>query len=97
MWTQSAARQVLSADEKYVYVRGGGNSILALDRGTGQIAFQNTRTDLTVFATNLSSPTIFAATRAGSVLAIHPVTKPGETGEIVFETTTVREQLASAE
>ncbi len=97
MWTQSAARQVLSADEKYVYVRGGGNSILALDRATGQIAFQNVRTDLTVFATNLTTPTIYAATRAGSILAIKPVIKPGETGEIVLETTTVKEQLASAE
>jgi hypothetical protein len=92
---QPQADQVLSADERYLYVRSG-NTIVALDRATGSPAFRSTRNDLVIFATNTQSPTIYAATRDGAILAIRPVTRPGAVGEIVFDSTIVHEALASA-
>lgn len=96
LWVQPQAEQVLSADERYIYVRSG-KSIVALDRATGSPAFHTTRTDLVAFATNTQSPTIYAATRGGAVLAIRPVTRPGSVGEIVFDSTLLNQPLAAAE
>ena len=84
MWVDSFVKQILASDEKYLYVRGERNEILALDKTTGKTQFRSTRNDLDVFATNLESPIIYAATKNGTVLAIRPVLKPGTVGEIVM-------------
>ncbi|WP_428940373.1 PQQ-binding-like beta-propeller repeat protein [Fontivita pretiosa] len=94
MWTCAQARQFLASDEKYVYVRDARNTIVALDRASGRPAFHSRRNDLSVFATNTSTPMIYAATRRGSILGIRPVLKPGAVGEIVWEQTTLRQSLA---
>jgi outer membrane protein assembly factor BamB len=83
LWVQPAAQQVLSSDNSYLYVRGGKGSILALDKATGQPRFQSARPDLRIFATNLKTATIYAATKDGTILAIRPVLRPGTTGELV--------------
>jgi hypothetical protein len=95
LWIQPIAEQVLAADETHVYVRAGGNAIVALDKATGEPQFRSTRGDLSVFATNLKTPLIYAATRSGSVFGIKPVITPGAVGEVVFETTELlREPVA---
>jgi outer membrane protein assembly factor BamB len=82
VWVQPLARQVLSVDDKYVYVSAGG-SILALDKATGDPIFRSQRTDMTAFAVNMKDSTIYAATRVGTIMAVKPVLKPGTVGEIV--------------
>ena len=39
---------------------------------------------LDVFATNLNSPLIYAATKNGHIFAVRPVLRPGTVGEIVL-------------
>lgn len=97
VWIQSQSQQVLSADAGHVYVRSGGNLIVALDRVSGEPRFRSRRTDLRIFATNLNTPMIYAATKGGTVLGIKPVLKPGVVGEIVWDTTAVPESLALAQ
>jgi len=96
MWVAPQVRQVLAADEKYVYVLNNSKQIVALNRQTGAAEFHNTRRDLTVFATNLKTPVIYAATRSGSVIAIRPVLKPGTVGEVVIDAWPTGERIASA-
>lgn len=97
LWVQPQAEQVLAADEKYVYVRSGQSTILALDRATGVPAFQSARQDLIAFASNPQGSTIYAATRDGAVIAIRPVTRPGAVGEIVMGNTLILEPIALAD
>jgi len=94
LWTYTQARQFLASDDKYVYVRDARNTIVALDRTSGLPAFRSRRNDLSVFATNTSTPVIYAATKRGSILSIRPVLKPGAVGEIVWEQTVLRQSLA---
>jgi outer membrane protein assembly factor BamB len=96
LWEQPLAEQVVAADEKHIYVRSGMSTVVALDRTTGKPMFQSHRSDLAVFATNLETPMIYAATRDGTVLGIRPVHTPGTVGEIVLETKMVFPSLASA-
>jgi hypothetical protein len=96
VWTQPYAEQVVAADEKYIYVRSGGSTILALDRTTGKSMFQSERSDLVVFATNPETPMIYAATSSGTVLGVKPVHKPGSVGEVVLESIRRYDALASA-
>lgn len=83
VWVQPAVRQVLSSDEKHLYVRVGRSQIVALDKSSGQMLFQADPQDLTVFATNLRNSTIYAANKKGTVLAIRPVLLPGTVGQLV--------------
>jgi hypothetical protein len=97
LWVQPGVSKVLSADDQYVYVLSGESTIVALDKTTGQAAFQSTRGDLRVFATNLSGPMIYAATADGTVLAIRPVLRPGSTGQLVQQNaSTPSEAFAAA-
>jgi len=83
-WVAKGAVQVLSEDSQNVYVRLDNHHIAALDKQTGERKFESQRRDLTVFATNPTDATIYAATEAGKVYAITPVLKPGTISEIVF-------------
>jgi hypothetical protein len=94
IWTQPYAEQVVAADEKHIYVRSGGSTILALDKSNGKSMFQSERSDLVVFATNPDTPMIYAATASGTVLGVKPVHKPGSVGEVVLETVPLNDQIA---
>jgi len=85
-WAVAEGRQVLSYDDKYIYLRADGNRIIAADKQTGQVEFRSSRSDFDHFVTNESAKdnTIFAATTAGTVYAIRPVLSFGFVGELVM-------------
>jgi outer membrane protein assembly factor BamB len=81
LWVAPAAGRFLSQDDKNVYVRSAEGNVAALDRKTGEPKFKSRRTDITVFAwPNTKDSTIYAATPKGEVIAIKPVTTPGDHG-----------------
>ena len=85
-WVFSRGRQFLSSDEKYAYVRADDNSIVAVDKQTGQARFASRRKDFRFFATN-SNPkdsSIYACTPGGMLYSVRAVLKPGTVGEWVF-------------
>jgi outer membrane protein assembly factor BamB len=85
-WIAPDAVRFLSEDKKYTYVLSHSNTVMALDKQTGQKKFESHRSGLTVFATNNSpkDATIYASSRDGRVIAIRPMTTPGGTGELVL-------------
>jgi outer membrane protein assembly factor BamB len=84
-WVFSRGRQFLSSDEKYAYVRAEDNSIVAVDKQTGQPRFTSRRTDFRFFATNSNAKdsSIFACTPSGMLYSVRAVLKPGTVGEWV--------------
>ncbi len=85
-WVVKEAVGFLAEDEKLAFLRGEDNTILAVDKASGEVKFANERTDLVAFAVNTTDGLIYAATRKGKVFAAVPVTKPGVVGEMVFVT-----------
>ena len=85
-WTYSKGRQFLSSDEKYAYLRNDDNSIVAVDKQTGQARFASRRKDFRFFATNTSAKdsSIYACTPSGMLYSIKPILKPGTVGEWVM-------------
>jgi outer membrane protein assembly factor BamB len=84
-WIYPRGRQFLASDEKYAYIRGEDNSIVAVDKQSGQARFMSRRKDFSVFATN-STPkdsNIYACTPGGMLYSIRAVLKPGTVGEWV--------------
>jgi outer membrane protein assembly factor BamB len=96
-WVLSNGRQFLSSDEKYAYIRGDNNSIMAVDKQTGQPRFTSRRTDFRTFATNTSAKdsNIYAATSAGMLYSVKPVLKPGTVGEWVAAPAEAAEAVAA--
>ena len=86
LWLAAGMTQLLAEDEKFAYLRrGSDNAIVAVDRLTGELAFENSRRDLAYFATNTKPDgVIFAASKTNRVLAIKPVLRPGVVGELVW-------------
>jgi putative pyrroloquinoline-quinone binding quinoprotein len=82
-WIAPDAVAYVAEDDQYVYVQSTSNSLLALDKQTGQVVFSSRRHDLAFFATNLKDSTIYAATTTGEILAIKADTTPGTIGELV--------------
>lgn len=82
-WVVTNARRVLSSDDKYVYALTTDRRVAALDKVTGEPKFTTTRTDLSAFAYNPASNTIYAATKDGEVISINPALTPGGVGEVV--------------
>src|SRR5207249_3395741 len=82
-WTIGAARQFLSQDEKNAYIRLRDNTILAVDKITGERRFES-KNRYDDFATNETDSMIYAATKAGAVVGIRPVLIPGQTGVLVM-------------
>ncbi|MDP9173403.1 MAG: PQQ-binding-like beta-propeller repeat protein [Planctomycetota bacterium] len=85
-WTCADAVRFLSEDKKFTYVLSKSNTVLALDKQTGERKFETHRSDLVAFTTsnNPKDATIYAATKDGLVISIRPVTTPGTSGEVVF-------------
>jgi len=83
-WTVRYAKAFLAEDAQYTYALSSTNSLLALDKQTGALAFQSRIKGLRTAAVNLKSSTIYASTRSGVVLAIQPVLEPGSYGELVM-------------
>ena len=81
-WIVKNATQVLSEDQKNVYLRRKDNRIMAIDKASGELVFLSKRT-FDVFTTNLQSPVIYAAMKNGQVYGIHPVLQEGEVGHQV--------------
>lgn len=82
-WTAQGVRQLVSVDERHVYVATDDGAIAALDKQTGAVRFTSEARGFVAFATNLASPTIYAATRDGRIVAIRPVLRPGTIGLLV--------------
>jgi len=93
-WIYPAALQFLSQDDKYAYLvepwqdpadpKKTGKQIVAVDKLTGKKAFESKHTDFTVFGTNVWDSTIYVGYATGQVLAVTPVLKAGQIGEIVL-------------
>ncbi len=85
LWVAEGMAQFLADDEKFVYLRGKNNVIVAFDKQTGERKFESNRRDLITFATNTKGDgVIFAASKTNRVLAIKPVLRPGVVGELVW-------------
>jgi hypothetical protein len=88
-WVVEEGRQFLAGDEKYAYLRGADDAILAVEKQTGQVKFRSKRTDFTIFAVNTSAKDslIYAGKPGGDVYAIKAVLKSGTVGELALEET----------
>jgi outer membrane protein assembly factor BamB len=84
LWIADNVAQILSEDNRCVYVRMTDNSIAAIDKQTGEQLFASHRRDFAAFATNTRDATIYAATADGKIYAIRPVFSAGASGEMVF-------------
>ena len=81
LWTSPDAQQFLAQDERFSYLRGKDNRVVAVDKKTGEAKFQTKRKDFAVFGTNTKDDgLVFVASTAGNVIAIRSVTKPGVIG-----------------
>lgn len=80
-WVVSA-RQFLAQDASHAYLLGTHGRLLAVDKATGQVEFRSSRSDFAACGVNLTSNTIYAATRSGQVIAIDPVLKAGVVGQM---------------
>ena len=86
-WTLSNGLRVLTEDESYLYVTlatGGRNvGLAAVDKQTGQIAFQTQRTDIQFLTSQPKAAVIYGATRSGLLVAFKPTLQPGSYGQLV--------------
>lgn len=79
-WVVADAVEFLAEDDDFAFLRNAENKIIAVDKQTGKTRFTNARTDLHAFAVNPSNGMVYAATAAGEIMAIVPVTKGGTVG-----------------
>jgi outer membrane protein assembly factor BamB len=93
-WICKDAVKLVSEDEKYAYFARADNIVIAIDKQTGEQRFTSKRNDLVAFATNTKDATIYAGTKEGELVAITPVLKPGNVGEIALDNARVIEALA---
>lgn len=84
-WIVKDAVKLVAEDEKYAYFHRADNIVIAVDKATGEQKFASKRTDIVAFGTNTKDGIIYAGTREGQVLAITPVLKPGNVGEVVMD------------
>jgi outer membrane protein assembly factor BamB len=82
-WIAREGRQFLAEDEKNAYLRRRDNTIVAVDRLTGEPRFESS-TPFDMYTTNEKDSMIYAATKAGRVVAIRPVVIPGQVGVLVM-------------
>jgi outer membrane protein assembly factor BamB len=92
-WTLASAGKILAEDSQFVYVvlgrPGEVGGIAAVDKATGEIAFQTHRRDLIGLAADPKGTMFYGITRGGVVVAMKPVVNPGSYGEIAM----VRQEL----
>jgi hypothetical protein len=84
-WVVKDAVKLVAEDEKYAYFNRADQIVIAIEKATGEQKFTSKRTDLVAFATNTKDSTIYAASKEGQVLAIVPVLKPGNMGELALD------------
>lgn len=85
-WISREATSLLAEDDKYAYVRLRGNSIGAIEKMGGAVAFRSAPTNFKFMITNpTQNGLVLAATEDGKVFGIRPVTKPGTVGEVMFK------------
>lgn len=84
-WVAPDCDKFLAEDDKYSYLRRTDNTIVAMDKTNGHVAFASKRHDFRTFWSNNRDATIYAGTVANRIMAITPVLKPGVVGELVFE------------
>jgi len=82
-WSVPFTNRFLAEDAGYVFLQGLDNSIIGVDKKTGEQKFHSQRRDLVAFASNPKGNLIYAATGDGHVLGIQAVTKPGTVGQVV--------------
>jgi outer membrane protein assembly factor BamB len=85
LWVAEDSTQFLAQDDRNAYLRRRDGAIVARDKKTGEVKFTSLRKNNEVFATNISKEDgiVYAATKAGRVMAIRPILKPGIVGEVV--------------
>lgn len=83
-WIVADAMEFLAEDAKFAFLRSMNNTILAVDKVTGEIKFRSLRNDLVAFAQNTVDGVVYCATKGGKIIAAVPVTKAGAVGEMVF-------------
>jgi outer membrane protein assembly factor BamB len=83
-WIAHGAQRFLAEGEKHVYLLGGDNRIVALDKASGAPQFKSKRADLVAFAVNPTGEMIYGSTRDGSIIGVQPVTQPGTVGTMVW-------------
>jgi outer membrane protein assembly factor BamB len=93
-WIVKDAVQFLAQDDSYVYLMEPRrdakdeqiihHAIVAVDKQTGQKAFEARHTDFSVFGTNTKDDIVYAGYATGQILALRPVLKAGQIGELVL-------------
>ncbi|MEM1012052.1 MAG: PQQ-binding-like beta-propeller repeat protein [Planctomycetota bacterium] len=83
-WVAREARDFLSHDDANVYLLLASGRIGAFDKETGDKVFESRRSDFSRYARNVDGSRIYAATRAGEIVAIEPVLGSGEVGRTVM-------------
>jgi outer membrane protein assembly factor BamB len=84
LWVAQDCTRMLAQDDRNAYLRRRDGAIVARDKKTGEVRFTSHQ-KFNVFATNTlkEDGMIYAATKAGRILAIRPILKPGMVGEVV--------------
>jgi outer membrane protein assembly factor BamB len=82
-WARKDIIQILSQDDKYVYAKDKSNHIVALDKKSGDVRFQSSRSDFYRFGSNSYDGISYTISSGGRVVAIRPVFQPGQSGEVV--------------
>ena len=95
-WFNNEAVRFLSEDDKYVYAFHKGGGLMALDKATGLEAFHSKHRDLTLFAIDQKSSTIYGATADGMLYSIKPVLLPGVVGQMAAGRTMGFDEVALA-
>ena len=93
-WTYPMAEQFLAQDARFTYVsearpnpadpKAPFHVIVALDKQTGRKAFESDRHDFTCFGINPRDGLIYVAFADGKVMALQPVLRAGQIGELVL-------------
>ncbi len=95
-WTYPMAEGFLAQDAKFTYVSesrpnpADGSAplhvIVALDKQTGQKAFESSHDDFSCFGINPRDGLIYVAFANGKLMALQPVLRAGQIGELVRAT-----------
>ncbi len=85
-WIAKDGIRLLAEDDQFAYVLTESNTVLAVNKDTGETAFSTRKHKLVGFAAKLKSSTIYTVTEKGLVVAFHPTQSTGIFGEIVLAT-----------
>ena len=105
-WTYDAGERFLAQDAKFAYVATSRPDptdpelprqryVVALDKQTGRPAYESEHHDFTVFGTNPRDNLVYVGFADGKLMALAPVLRAGQIGELVMRPV-VPQTLASA-